>query len=220
MAQNQRQLKVVRQAQREEALRRQRRHERRNLAVIVAALVVVGLIIAGVALYFNHAAQQNAGSRLSFVAQPATIGQQIADEGSASHIDSSQTPTYRFYPPTSGQHWGQPYGPAGWTTVGPLVEGTFVHDLEHGGIVIAYNCPTGSDCVTLKNQLQNYVQHRAPLEPQFSEVKIVMTPYTRGMTHKIALLAWHWIDWLDSYNESEITHFYESHVNQAPEQIP
>ncbi len=47
-----------------------------------------------------------------------------------------------------------------------------------------------------------------------------MTPYGRGMTHKIALLAWHWIDWLDSYDEAEITRFYESHVDQAPEQVP
>ena len=106
-----------------------------------------------------------------------------------------------------------------WKTIDTLVEGQFVHNLEHGGIAILYNCPSGNDCTTLKNQLQNYVTNLAPAEPQFGKVKIVMTPYTKGMQKKIALVAWHYVDFLDVYDQNEITRFYENHVDQGPEQI-
>jgi hypothetical protein len=71
----------------------------------------------------------------------------------------------------------------------------------------------------LKNQLDNYVQNLVPAEPSFNEYKIVMTPYARGMKHKVALLAWHYIEWLDGYDQNAITKFYEAHVDNGPEHI-
>jgi hypothetical protein len=64
------------------------------------------------------------------------------------------------------------------------------------------------------------VKALAPLDPHFNEIKLVMTPYTQGMQKKVALVAWHYVDFLDGYVPNEITRFYESHVNQGPEQIP
>ena len=78
---------------------------------------------------------------------------------------------------------------------------------------------SGSDCTTLKNQLENYVKNLAPAEPQFKKVKVVMTPYSRGMQKKVALVAWHYVEFLDSYDQAEITRFYENHVDQGPERI-
>jgi len=95
-----------------------------------------------------------------------------------------------------------------------------VHNLEHGGIAILYDCPSGTDCTSLKDQLTNYVKSLAPAEPIFNEVKIVMTPYSRGMQKKVALVAWHYVEFLDGYDQNAITRFYENHVNQGPEQIP
>jgi Protein of unknown function (DUF3105) len=220
MSRTQRELKALRQQQRADAAARQRARDRRNLIVIAAILGAVALGILLVALYLNNqAAKQNAG-RLPFQAVSGTVGQQIPDEGTPSHIDPSTTWTYKFYPPTSGPHYSvQGVAPANWQTIGNLVEGQFVHNLEHGGIAILYNCPSGQDCTTLKNQLENYVRNLAPAEPQFNEVKIVMTPYARSMEKKVALVAWHYIEFLDGYNQDEITRFYENHVDQGPEQI-
>jgi hypothetical protein len=149
------------------------------------------------------------------------VGQAIADEGTATHIDPSTTATYKFYPPTSGPHYNvQGFAPVPWQTIATLQDGQYIHNLEHGGIAILYNCPSGSDCTTLKNQLEKYVKDLAPAEPTFNEVKLVMTPYSQGMQKKIALVAWHYVDFLDSYDQNEITRFYESHVDQGPEQIP
>ena len=221
MSRTQRELKALRQQQREEAAARQRARDRRNLFITGGILAVLAAGIFGVALYLNHQAQVSAANRLPFQTVSGTIGTVVPDEGPANHITPGTNWNYKFYPPTSGPHWLVPgSAPSPWQTVDQtLAEGQFVHNLEHGGIVILYNCPSGSDCTTLKNQLQNYVTNVAPLDPQFGEVKIVLTPYSRGMDKKVALLAWHYVQFLDGYDQAAITRFYENHVDQGPEHI-
>jgi len=220
MSRTQRELKALRQQQREEAAARQRARDRRNLYIIGGVLGAAALAILLVALYLNNLANLANKNRLTFQTVSGTVGTQVPDEGTATHIDPSTTWTYKFYPPTSGPHYSAAgSAPVRWKTVDNLVEGQFVHNLEHGGIAILYNCPSGSDCATLKNTLQDYVLNIAPAEPQFNEVKLVMTPYSRGMQKKIALVAWHYVEFLDSYDQAEITRFYENHVDQGPEQI-
>ncbi|MEO6796152.1 MAG: DUF3105 domain-containing protein [Candidatus Dormibacter sp.] len=221
MSKTQRELKAMRQAQREEAAARQKARDRRNLLIIGGGVVGLALAIVVVALILNHQSQVAQASHLKFQAVTTPVGQAIADEGTATHVDPSTTPTYKFYPPTSGPHYNvQGFAPVAWQTIATLQDGQFVHNLEHGGIAILYNCPSGSDCTTLRNQLEHYVKDLAPLDPQFNEVKLVMTPYTQGMQKKVALVAWHYVDFLDSYDQNEITRFYESHVDRGPEQIP
>ncbi len=221
MSKTQRELKALRQAQRDEAQRRQRSRERRNLLLIVLALVLAGAFIFGVAFYLSRpTGEQVSGKRLPFQAQTGTAGTEVPDEGTATHIDPSQTWPYKNFPPSSGPHYGSPTAPVAWGAIRQLREGEYLHNLEHGGIAILYNCPSGDACNALRDQLSNYVRTLAPAEPQFGEVKMVMSPYAHGMTHKIALVAWHWIEELDAYDENAITRFYEIHVDQGPERIP
>jgi hypothetical protein len=211
----------MRQQQREQAAARQRARDRRNLFVIGGVLVVVALAIFVVAVALNHQAQTVNATRLPFQPVTTLVGEQIADEGTPSHIDPSTTWTYKFYPPTSGPHYSVAgSAPVPWKTIDTLVDGQFVHNLEHGGIAILYNCPSGTDCTTLKNQLSDYINKLAPVEPTYGEVKMVMTPYSKGMTKKVALVAWHYIEFLDGYDQNAITQFYESHVDQGPEAVP
>lgn len=220
MSRTQRELKALRQQQREQAAARQRARDRRNLFIIGGVLGAAALGILVVALYLNNAAQQAAQNHLKFQAVSGTIGTKLPDEG-RNHIDPSTTWTYQSYPPASGPHYSlQGVAPVPWQTVNQtLQEGQYIHNLEHGGIVILYNCPSGTDCSALKNQLQNYVQNLVPQEPQFGEYKMIMTPYSRNMQKRIALVAWDYIEWLDNYDQNAITKFYENHVDQGPEQI-
>jgi hypothetical protein len=221
VSRTQKELKALRQQQREEAAARQRSRDRRNLFVIAGILGTAAVVILIVALALNQASKQADKSRLAFQPVSGTIGIQIADEGTPSHIDPSTQWTYKFYPPTSGPHYSVAgSAPVPWGTVDTLVEGQFVHNLEHGGIVILYNCPSGSDCTSLKDSLTNYVQKLAPLEPTYNEAKIIMTPYSHGMQKKVALVAWHYIEFLDSYDQTAITQFYENHVDHGPEAVP
>jgi len=220
VSRTQRELKALRQQQREEAAARQRARDRRNLFIIGGVLGTTALAILIVALALNHAAQVSTQNRLPFQTVSGTVGQPVADEG-RNHINPSTTPTYKFYPPASGPHYSaQGIAPVTWQTIDTLQEGQYIHNLEHGGIAILYDCPSGTDCTTLKNALENYVTNLAPVEPTYHEVKVVLTPYSRGMQKKVALVAWDYIEFLDAYDQAEITRFYENHVNQGPEQIP
>lgn len=209
-------MKAMREAQRQEAAARQRARDRRNLLIVVGGLAVLAVAILVVALLLNRPSP----SRLKFQQVTTPVGQKVPDEGQ-NHIDPSKTATYKSYPPSSGPHYNaQGIGPVSWGTIGPLQEGQYIHNLEHGGVAILYNCPSGTDCTTLKNQLANYVNNLAPMEPTFNEVKLVMSPYARGMQKKVALVAWDYIEFLDGYDQAAITQFYENHVDQGPEHIP
>ena len=220
MSRTQRELKALRQQQREEAAARQRARDRRNLFIIGGILGTAAVAILIVALALNHAAQVSTQNRLPFQTVSGTIGTAVPDEG-RTHVDPSTTPTYKSYPPASGPHYSaQGIAPVPWQTIDTLQEGQYLHNLEHGGIAILYDCPSGTACTTLKNSLENYVKNLAPVEPTYGEVKVVLTPYSRGMQKKVALVAWDYIEFLDSYDPAEITRFYENHVNKGPEQIP
>jgi len=213
-------MKALRQQQREEAAARQRARDRRNLFIIGGILGTAALVILIVALALNHASQVSSQNRLPFQTVSGTVGTPVPDEGQT-QVDPSTTPTYKSYPPASGPHYSaQGIAPVPWQTIGNLQEGQYIHNLEHGGIVILYDCPSAADCTALKNSLENYVNNLAPVEPQFKEIKVVLSPYSRGMQKKVALVAWDYIEFLDGYDQAEITRFYENHVNQAPEQIP
>jgi len=223
VSRTQRELKALRQQQREEAAARQRARDRRNLFIIAGVLFTAAVAILLVAVALNQAAKVATANRLAFKAVSGTIGTAVPDEGRA-HVDPSTTPTYKFYPPASGPHYSATgVAPVPWQTIAtsssPLVEGQYIHNLEHGGIAILYNCPTGADCTTLQNSLENYVRNLAPAELAFNEVKVVLTPYSRGMTKKVALVAWDYIEFLDVYDQAAITQFYENHVNKGPENI-
>ena len=220
MSKTQRELKAMRQAQRDEAAARQKARDRRNLLIVAAGIVIAALVILVVALALKHGTDVAQANRIKFQLYTTSVGQQMPDEGTATHIDPGTTGNYKNYPPTSGPHYSQPTAPVNWGTIAAEPEGVFLHNLEHGGIAVLYNCPSGSDCDSLRNQLQNYVTNLAPLEPKFNESKMIMSPYSRGMQKKIAVLAWHYVLFLDSYDEKAITHFYENHVDQGPEQIP
>ena len=223
MSRTQRELKALRQQQREEAAARQRARDRRNLFIIGGILGTAAVAILVVALALQQAAKVALANRIQFQTVTGTIGTPVPDEG-RNHVDPSTTPTYKFYPPASGPHFSaQGIAPVPFPTIAtsssPLVEGQYIHNLEHGGIAILYNCPSGADCTTLKNSLENYVRNLAPAEPTFNEVKIVLTPYAQGMQKKVALVAWDYIEFLDSYDQNAITQFYENHVDKGPEAI-
>ncbi len=191
------------------AAERQRKRELRATILIVAGVLVVAAAIVGV-VYWGSRPQQG-------VTPAGVAGTRVADEG-RSHVADGTAIEYKHYPPTSGAHYP---APVQWGTVGtpqqPLPEGRFIHNLEHGGIAVLYNCPSG--CPDLVQQLQDIVTRTGPKE-KYGEIKMVMTPYSRGMEHKIALLAWDYIDSFDAFDRDRIIRFYNAHVDQGPEDVP
>lgn len=115
------------------------------------------------------------------------------------------------YPPVFGNHYDTWRPPGIYDS--PVPEGNFIHDLEHGGIVILYNCPSG--CPDLVNQFKGLLTS-LPRSQQFNEVKLVVSPNNK-IEHQIALLAWDYEEDLDTYDEAAIRTFYQAHLDKGPE---
>ncbi len=209
MANSKQDMRAQRARDRAQAAERQRQRERRSTIVVIVLFVAALGTILGVVAWTQRPQPH---------APPTSLaGVQVPDEG-RNHVQDGSAITYQHYPPASGNHYPRP---APWGTIGtadrPLAEGSFVHNLEHGGIAILYNCP--QPCPELVQQLEAFVRS-GPKDPKYGETKIVMTPYSRGMQHQIALLAWDWIDELDTFDRARLVKFYQDHVDKGPEDVP
>jgi hypothetical protein len=138
------------------------------------------------------------------------------------HVNKGQPhEPYISTPPTSGPHWNLPAeAPVPWGMyASPVPDEGQVHKLEHGGVMIQYNC---ADCPELVAQLEDFFaryvpMHRLILYP--SSAKILVAPYY-DMPQRIALTAWGRIDSFDEYDEDRITRFVDAWRDKGPEQTP
>jgi hypothetical protein len=141
-------------------------------------------------------------------------GKQIPDEGQT-HIDRGQSGKYTaLYPPTSGEHWGDTW--AEWQMYDtPIPPEVFVHNLEHGGIVLLYRCDT--PCSQIVDSLREL--YTTFPKAKNGKVKMVVAPDPK-IKSQIAILAWTWIDELPSFDRERLLKFYTAHVDRAPEDVP
>ena len=141
-------------------------------------------------------------------------GERFPGQGK-SHIASGEPhPAYNSVPATSGWHYGIPLALADWGVhEGMLTDEVLVHNLEHGGIGVHYNCPEG--CDELASRLREVVS-RVRSEGK----KVLMSPY-RGMDTRIALTAWTFMDSFDEFDEQRIMRFISAHESSlnAPEPL-
>ena len=185
------------------------RHPRLFVATfgIIAAIAVAAVVVAS---------RGGGGSRPDY---PYSV-QTFKDQG-REHLPVGQP--YDFYnsnPPTSG-----PHGPAvDWGVhEEPVAKEMPVHNMEHGGVVIWYECsfvPTrignmprvgqavgrsvaDPACVELRDKLASVV------ESALADGKLVlMVPY-QEMGHPIALTAWRTLDTLDEFDAARIQAFID-----------
>ncbi len=124
---------------------------------------------------------------------------------------------YLTRPATSGPHWSTkptsdaPDGaPVRWGVyTHPLPDEALVHNLEHGGIGLHYNCPEG--CPDLVKQLEQ------SLPSGFAQ--FVLSPYP-SMGHRLAITAWHRLLYLDGFDKEKIQEFIRAYKNRGPEDVP
>jgi hypothetical protein len=154
---------------------------------------------------------------LIFIKPPvAAQGRQVPIEGNRQHVPQGSTIPYRNRPPSSGDHYDTPAGYGFFQREIPT--GNWVHDLEHGGIVVLYR-PDLCD-QTCQSQLQD-VYNSAPSSQLFPGTrKMLVIPY-QDMDHAVAAVAWGWVDEMDQtqpVDKDRILAFYRAHVDRGPEQ--
>ena len=138
------------------------------------------------------------------------------DDGARHLAPGAPGSGYSESPATSGPHWFGPTTPVGvpaparWGVYQfPLPDEILVHNLEHGGIAIHYNCPVG--CNEVVDQLQALIPT--------NRSQFIMSPYP-GMETRIAITAWRRHLRLDEFDESLIKEFIIEFQDRAPESVP
>lgn len=158
-------------------------------------------------------------------------GQQVEDLG-REHVPQEEWEKFKYNsnPPTSGPH------DVVWTRPGiyeePQGDGHLVHSLEHGYIIISYNCAPQSgreqeedstesaemiseafssdECEDLKQQLSDLAN-----EKKLWKLIVVPRP---SLDSEIALTAWGRINKLNSFDKERISQFVDALRNHGPEQ--
>ena len=134
-------------------------------------------------------------------------GERFAIQG-AEHIPVGQAhAAYNSDPPTSGPHYAEPIKAGFYDT--PQADEYVVHNLEHGHIVISYDCSKLTDCEAVKQKLRNLVAG-------YNTWKIVAAPRQNRDT-AIGVAAWGWLDKMDSYDEARIRAFVDAWRDKGPE---
>jgi hypothetical protein len=202
--------KAKRQAAQQSALERdQRQRTIRIAAIIIGVIVVVGGLIYWVA---NETVKGQNEWTVRPTADPDD--QTIADEG-RNHIDEGTPLTYQHYPPSSGNHYPVPAGPGFYDQ--EFSEGYWVHSLEHGFVVILYNCSATDNCDSLKAQVRDFI-NSAPTHG-CDKVRLIGLPYSHGMSTPLSLISWgHELD-LPAFDQTRIMNFYKRYDNRGPEQL-
>ena len=214
---------TTRRARRErERTRQQRRPSgggqapRRNIGqgwiVLGVVVVVVALILLGRALgTFDPPAAPIDVNAQEFDPAGQVVGTKVEALG-PEHIPSGQPGTYNSVPPTSGQHWAAPAAPAPWGIKDTTLRNEVTtHNLEHGGIVIAYNNLSAAEVDQLKGIVRQLLSGGYP--------KIILEPYPDLKDAKVALTAWTWLHKLPTVDQTQIVRFFRAHYDpvEAPE---
>ena len=144
------------------------------------------VVVAALAGYFAYAAARPPGAVME-------------DQGNLHvNLPSERKVEYNSDPPTSGPHF--PYiAPWGIHTE-PVPKELQVHNLEDGGVMVQYHCPSG--CPDLVDKLKGIV-NRYPEH-------VILAPYP-GMKNRIALTAWTRIDAFDDFDEGRIVRFVQAY---------
>ncbi len=191
--------------------------------------VVAILLIAFVVWLFKASSQPLLGTK-----QPDLGRKHVLPAGSLKNSSGDLA--------TSGDHFEE------WTRVGvydsPKEDGNLIHSMEHGYVIISYNCTkkftiynlqftinayahegedneatngaeaTGS--ASLSEDCHKLVDQLKNIYEKKGKRKLIVVPRP-NMDSKIALTAWNWIDKFDQFDEQRIESFIDSHRDQGPE---
>jgi hypothetical protein len=135
------------------------------------------------------------------------VGVGFCSEGGG-HVDIGTEIEWMHEPPHSGKHFPV------WSSWGeklmPVQRGFWVHNLEHGGIVLLYNCPNGCDAEldVLREVFDARPDHSMLLTPD---------PLLGGS--RFAAVAWTWVYAFDEPMLEQLLCFVDQHYDHAPESV-
>jgi hypothetical protein len=144
----------------------------------------------------------------------------------AQHVAIGSDIAWDSNPPSSGPHF--PIWAAYQAYTSPVPRGYYVHDLEHGAIVLLYKCDPdggngGIDCTTIQASLQQ-VSDALPDDPVCTalgegvRVRVVITPDPL-LDVPVAAAAWGWTYRADCLDLPSLIDFARAHYGQGTEDL-
>ncbi len=142
---------------------------------------------------------------------------EIMDDQGRSHVTPGEPAgPFLTQPAASGPHWITnpsdivPTGsPARWGAyAAPLPDEVQIHNLEHGGIILNYNCSEG--CAELVDQLQSLIPGQG--------AQFILAPYP-NMESRIAITSWRHQDKMDEFDADRLNEFIDAYLDRAPESV-
>ena len=194
---------------------RARKNRRRNL-IMFGGLLIAFVFIAGLVVSPGLISRDTMDGEGKGVNEGGHIA--LDPDDGREHIDpEGYAPNkYSVSPATSGPHWYKDITPAGvpaparWGVYDKILpDEVLIHNLEHGGIGLHYDCPDG--CEELINSLRDIV----PRNPSF----YIVSPYP-SLEKRVAITAWRHHLYLDEFDRDQIIKFIEEYIDHAPESVP
>lgn len=119
---------------------------------------------------------------------------------------------YVSVPPCVGDHFGKW---SSWGEVSTELEPEYyVHNLEHGGVALLYDCPDGCDDIV--TALRDYA--KAVPEDDGGAFRYILSPNS-ALDSQIAVAAWGWTWTADCLDMDSLKAFVAAHYRKAPEDV-
>jgi Protein of unknown function (DUF3105) len=163
----------------------------------------------------------DAGSRIDgpiTIPGPCAINVDAPPFLPALHVAIGTHVQYDSNPPSSGPHY--PVWAAFQTWATPLQREYYVHDMEHGAVVLLYKCDADGGCPDVVAGLEA-VRAALPDDPLCDKsvrVRVVITPDPL-LDVPIAAAAWGWTYKAQCLDAPSLTQFAKDHYGQGPEQL-
>lgn len=155
-------------------------------------------------------------SQISKQKQAPLLGIQHADQGGSHIAEGQKHVAYNSDLASSGPHYANSVSPTGWGVYSEeLTPEIYLHNEEHGGIVIAYQ----RDLLSADNLAKLKKLVLPPYSnSSFSPRKIIVMPVASS-THVLELASWRYTLNLDKYDEATIIKFFTQHAGKSPEPL-
>jgi hypothetical protein len=147
-------------------------------------------------------------------AQCTAVIEQHPNEG-ANHVSCTSSPVYLTQPPSSGNHFG--CWPEYRTFAEPVPWGNLMHAMEHGAMVIVFNCG-GAGCPDETIRAQAFINALPPDPICPSGHRVILAP-DPTLPVRWAATAWTWTLRADCFDEAAFGQFYTDHYGHGLEAV-
>jgi len=181
-----------------------------------ACLLLV--LLSGCSSESSSASRPDADEPLLTDAGPCGVTTGSFPPASANHVDEGTKLTFVSNPPCGGDHFGL------WATWGAhetaVPRGNWIHNLEHGGVVLLYRCASRAACPELAAKLEALAQSLpadpACVAPVRNRVVVTADPDLPAGV-QVAAASWGYNLVARCFDESALRDFYTRRFGRGSE---